>query len=212
MNRRTTNVALRRQSVIDCTEALIESGGTTVFSMEDLARRSGVSVQTIYNQFGSKSSLLFQLLNRTVDSIDLVLRGDKASDPVEKVFHAVDDVVTTYLARPQFYGALLRHLFGVDDRVNRPIFIRKGREFWDQAVAGIFVRWPSCMVRPRELADDMLLLTTGALETWIQHDFTDTQFRAAMQRGTALRLLALDLPEMRDRLMAVIAETRSAFA
>ena len=212
MNRRTTNVALRRQSVIDCAEALIEADGTTNFSMDDLARQAGVSMQTVYNQFGSKSSLLFHLLNRTIDNIDLVRRRDRARDPFDKVFHAVDDVVATYLARPQFYGALLRHLFGVDDRENRRIFIRKGREFWDRAVAGIFARWPDCPVLPGELSEDMLLLTTGALETWIQHDFTDEQFRAAMQRGTALRLLALDLPDTRDRLIATVAATRSAFA
>ena len=212
MNRRSTNVALRRQSVIDRAEALIEAGGTTDFSMEDLARQSGVSMQTIYNQFGSKSSLLFQLLNQTVDNIDQVRRRDPAKDPVEKVFHAGDDIVATYLARPQFYGALLRHLFGVDDPVNRPIFIRKSRDFWDQAVAGIFTRWPDCAVLPRELSEDMLLLTTGALETWIQHDFTDDQFCAAMRRGTALRLLALDLPGTRERLVTTIALTRAAFA
>lgn len=212
MNKRTANVALRRQSVIDCAEALIAAAGTTDFSMEDLARQAGVSMQTIYNQFGSKSALLFQLLNRTVDTIDQVRRRDPVADPVEQVLHAVDDVVAAYLARPQFYAALLRHLFGVDDPVNRPIFIRKGRDFWDQAVAGVFARWPDCPVLPGELADDMLLLTTGALETWIQHDFSDAQFRAAMRRGAALRLLALDLPATRARLLAVVAASRAVLA
>jgi len=209
MTRRAVNVALRRQAVIDCAEALIESGGHTNFSMEDLARQSGVSMQTIYNQFGSKSSLLFQLLNHTVEAIDQSRSRHRETDPVDRVFHAVDDVAATYLARPQFYRALLRHLFGVDDPVNRPIFIAKGRAFWDKAVAGIFAGTQRIPVTAGELAEDLLLLTTGALESWIQHDFTDEQFRGAMRRGTALRLLALDLPGTRERLTAAIATARA---
>ncbi|MES2493662.1 MAG: TetR/AcrR family transcriptional regulator [Pseudomonadota bacterium] len=209
MTRRAVNVALRRQSVIDCAEALIAASGDTSFSMEELARHAGVSMQTIYNQFGSKSSLLFQLLNRTVDEIDLGRSRDRAPDPIDRVFHAVEDVVATYLARPQFYRALLRHLFGVDDPVNRPIFIRKGRGFWDRAAAGVFARWRGCPVTADEFADDLLLLTTGALEGWIQHDFTDDEFRAAMRRGTALRLLALGIPDTREMLLATIAAARA---
>jgi hypothetical protein len=209
--RRQTNVALRRQAVIDAAEALIDAQGTTEFAMDDLARLAGVSIQTIYNQFGSKSSVLFELLNRTVDTIDVARRGHNKGDPLDQVFYAVDDMIAIYVGRPDFYAALLRHLFGVVDHVNRPLFIKRGRYFWRQAVADLYRRWPDRPVTAHELAEDMLLLATGALETWIQNDFNDVQFAAAMRRGTALRLLALNIPETAERLSEVLADARSAF-
>ena len=209
--RRQTNVALRRQAVIDAAEALIDAQGTTEFAMDDLARLAGVSIQTIYNQFGSKSAVMFELLNRTVDTIDIARRGHDEGDPLDQVFYAVDAMVAIYVGRRDFYSALLRHLFGVVDHVNRPLFIKKGRYFWRQAVAGLFRLWPDRPVTAHELAEDMLLLATGALETWIQNDFNDAQFAAAMRRGTALRLLALDIPETCERLIEVLANARAAF-
>jgi len=212
MSKRETNVALRRQSVIDCAEGLIEASGGTDFAMEELARLAGVSLQTIYNRFGSKSAVLYELLNRTVETIDATRRDHSSLDPVDQVLDAVADVVAAYLARPQFYAALLRHLFGVVDEINRPIFMSKSKRFWHEAVSGIYRVHPECKVLRWELADDLLLMTTGALETWIQHDFSDAQFAAAMQRGTVLRLLALDLPGTKERLEMALGATRSAFA
>ena len=179
--------------------------------MDDLARLAGVSLQTIYNRFGSKSSVLYELLNGTVDTIDATRRDHESSDPIDQVLDAVSDVVATYLVRPHFYAALLRHLFGIDDKVNRPIFMTKSMTFWRDAVSGIFGTYPDCRVLPWELAEDLLLMTTGALENWIQHDFSDAQFAAAMRRGATLRLLALDLPGEKGRLEQVLAETRLAF-
>jgi len=56
---------LSRERVLDgAREALLDQGAST-FTMEGVARRAGVSRQTVYNLFGSKGALLHALLERS---------------------------------------------------------------------------------------------------------------------------------------------------
>lgn len=210
MSRRNQGKESRRGAIVDATRSLLQRDGNTEFSMEEIANISGVSIQTIYNQFGSKSSLLYHILNDIVSTVDTEIESRKSKEPLDIFFESIDSVISIYLSDPALYGALLRHLFGVKDAVNRPRFMENGREFWNHALDAIFSRGPDGCVSRSELAEDMLYLTTGALETWSQGDIDDSGFCAAMRRGGALRLLALDLPGTRARLLAEIAAARGA--
>lgn len=209
ISRRTQGKENRKASVVNATKSLLQLHGDTGFSMDDIANISGVSIQTIYNQFGSKSSLLYHILNEIVSTVDTGIDTLASEDPIDIFLNSIDSVSSTYLSNPKLYSALLRHLFGVRDEVNRPLFIERGRKFWHHALAAIFARWPENEMLKAELAEDMLYLTSGALETWAQGDIDDAQFRAAMRKAGILRLLALDLPGIRGRLLAELAENRA---
>jgi len=70
---RTAQAAGTRQAVLAAATALFEQRGWAATSMRDVARAAGVSVETIYTGFGSKSELLKQAL-------DVAVAGD--DDPV----------------------------------------------------------------------------------------------------------------------------------
>jgi AcrR family transcriptional regulator len=176
--------------------------------MEEIASISGVSIQTIYNQFGSKSSLLFHILNEIVSTVDTGIEERASEDPIDAFLNSIDSVSSIYLSNPTLHGALLRHLFGIKDELNRPRFMEMSVAFWHHALDAVFARWPERDILKTELAQDMLYLTSGALETWAQGDIDDRQFRAALRRGGALRLLALDLPGTRGCLLREVAESR----
>lgn len=204
MNKREQGTKRRKQAIIGAARSLIEACKSTEFSMNDLATSSGVSIQTIYNIFGSKSSVLYALLNNIVASVDEGLGKNIKSDPIDIFLDSVDSVSAIYLSNPALYSALLRHLFGVRDEVNRQKFINGGRKFWNHALAAVFRDLPDKGISQESIAEDMLYLTTGILETWIQGDIDDRQFKSALRRAGALRLLALNIPGARVRLLSEI--------
>lgn len=208
MSKRDQGKQNRRDSIVNATKSLLQLHGSTEFSMEDIAGISGVSIQTIYNQFGSKSSLLYHILNEIVETVDTGLEIHAAEDPIDAFLNSIDSVSSIYLSNPTLHGALLRHLFGIKDELNRPRFMEMSVAFWHHALDAVFASWPERDILKTELAQDMLYLTSGALETWAQGDIDDRQFRAALRRGGALRLLALDLPGTRGRLLREVAESR----
>ncbi len=60
--------------------------------MEDIARRAGVSKQTIYNHYGCKEELLKALFDRRREQVIEPLGGAHADEPLE-------DRLTTYILR-----------------------------------------------------------------------------------------------------------------
>lgn len=188
----------------------MEAHGSTDFSMAELSRVSGVAIQTLYNLFLSKTSIVFTLLNDTLDRIEIIAHPDLSfNHPMESVFFAADSAIDVYLDRPVFYTSLFKHLFGVDDNINRPKFNNRAQLYWTSAVEPLFRKWPDCEILKSELADDINLFFIGVLESWIHQELDATQFRAKIRRGIALRLLALNMPGTHDRLLMEISLTRS---
>lgn len=60
---------MRRQRTLDAAEALIRKTGTIEFSMQTLASKAKLSLATPYNLFGSKSAILYALLDGFLDEI-----------------------------------------------------------------------------------------------------------------------------------------------
>ena len=61
LGRRLESANRNRQQVLDAARDLLVSEGVGEFSFEAIARRAGVTRQTIHNQFGTKTGLLEEL-------------------------------------------------------------------------------------------------------------------------------------------------------
>ncbi len=62
----------KNEAILEATSDAIYERGLNV-SMDEIARRAGVSKQTVYNHYGSKSELVRALIGRRVDSISSAL-------------------------------------------------------------------------------------------------------------------------------------------
>ncbi|MEZ5687480.1 MAG: hypothetical protein R3E21_01595 [Caenibius sp.] len=207
VNVRERNKEARRDRILSSAEHLIEQHGSTNFSMIELARVSRLAVQTHYNLFNSKHSIIFGVLNKVLDDIivSIDLRGGRA-DPIERVFAYSESAVNIYLDRPVFFHSIFRHIFGIEDESSRLTFNQRAYDYWEEAVGAIYTEYDDVAIAPAVLADTINLYFVGVLESWIHRELSSVQFRAKISRGIAVQLLALNLPDTRERLLKVIAD------
>ena len=186
MSLREQQVAARRARILDAAGALIRATGGTEFTMVDVAAKAQVSPATPYNLFGSKSGLLYALLNRSLDDVFRGAVRFSSTSPLEHPLEAADVAAGTFARDPVFFRALFLVLLGVRDDVHRPRFMERSLDYWRHSLAA--ARKPD--LDHEELARALLIHFAGVLELWIHGDLDETQFRAQVTYGCALNLLA----------------------
>lgn len=181
----------RRDRILSAAEALILEAGNTDFSMSALAHRATVSVPTPYNLLGSKSEILYALLDRSLNPIFARRAASKSSrQPFMGVLSAARFGVEAFVARRDLYQPLYRFLLGVPDSVSRPRFIEKARSYWDSPLQLLLEQGYLPGERTKQqLARLIFTQFIGALELWIQNDLDDDQFSAHIEVGVATALL-----------------------
>ena len=200
----------RRERILDAAESLVEQSASTDFSMQRLAKHAGLSPFTTYNLIGSKATVLYALLNRSIDRMDMAMPlANPPKDPIERMFDAGDVIVDVYVARPDLYRPLLRYLFGVVDTIHRPAFMDRAYRYWHTAVQPLADRGRlRAGITPIDLARDMQMFFTGTLEYWVVDEISDAEFRAQIRHGFSLRLLALDMGDANQPMLDNISITR----
>lgn len=202
----------RRDAIFSAAEKLIRSHRSTDFSMNELARSAAVSTYTIYNLIGAKDVVFYTLLNRAIDQIELV-RVDRFSqgDALSILFGAADSVITTFVQDADFYRPLMRHLLGIPDPVNRPLFMARAFDYWLSATqpaadSGIF----RADVSAPALARSIQVFFTGITDCWIHDEVSDAEFGEHVRYGVAAFLLASVKQANLFRLTEVMGDTANA--
>jgi AcrR family transcriptional regulator len=141
VGRREAGKAERRARIIHAARDLIRETGNAGLSMRALAVRAGVSLATPYNLFGSKRAIVLAVLDDWREFLDRFAHL-RSTDPVERLFAAVEMAVEFYVTDPPFYKTLWAAMFDASDDVRRQIFNTKRDEFWrglirDAAAAGV---------------------------------------------------------------------------
>ena len=73
----------KNEAILDAAMMALSERGVSV-SMDEIARRAGVSKQTVYNHYGSKADLVRAMAARRVHEITAPLEGpDAAANPTE---------------------------------------------------------------------------------------------------------------------------------
>ena len=78
--------------------------------MRGLAEKAEVSVQTVYNLFGSKGAVLHALRLGIVDKIQNQTEASASSGPLAHLLHMAEEGAKIYAADPQFLRTLMRAL------------------------------------------------------------------------------------------------------
>ncbi|MEM9654645.1 MAG: TetR/AcrR family transcriptional regulator [Actinomycetota bacterium] len=72
-----------RQKAIDTTQALLAEGGIDAFTIDAVAKRSGVAKTTLYRHWGSGNELLVHSLDCQVEQIPAPDKGSLEADLIE---------------------------------------------------------------------------------------------------------------------------------
>ena len=129
MSRREAGKAERRQRIIRAARELIRETGNAGLSMRVLAARAGVSLATPYNLFGSRRAIVLAVLQDVREFHDRFSHL-RATDPLERIFLAVDLQIEIYLADPAFYKTMWAAVFDTSDDLRTTLWNPKRDAFW----------------------------------------------------------------------------------
>jgi AcrR family transcriptional regulator len=210
VGRREAGKAERRRRIIRAAHDLIRETGNAGLSMRALAARAGVSLATPYNLFGSKRAILLAVLDDIREFLDRFAHM-RSTDPLERLFGALDICVEIYLADPVFNRTIWAALFDPSDDFRSQIFNSKRAAFWegllaDLARAGVIA--PSIDI---SLLFKVLDRSFGAaMLEWVTGELTPAQLGPSIRHGYALILKGAASPDWRGPLDSRILEGQSA--
>ena len=212
LGRREAGKADRRRRIIRAAHDLIRETGNTGLSMRALAARAGVSLATPYNLFGSKRAILLAVLDDIRAFFDRFSQ-QRSTEPLERLFTAVDICVEMYVADPVFNRAIWAALFDPSDDFRSQIFNSKRAAFWqglvkDVADAGALA--PDVDVELLFRALDRSFSAT--MLDWVTGELSDAQLGHAVRYGYALVLCGAAAPAWRGPLEARIRGSQAALA
>jgi AcrR family transcriptional regulator len=202
----------RRDAIIAAAEALIRETGSTDFSVGMLAIKAGVSIATLYNLIGSKGTVLYVLLNRSMDLLDtLEIPSRHKGDPFEQAIDAADVVAQVFIADPDFMRPLYRFLLGVIEPVHRPALMNRALSYWESRLRPLDeAELLPAGIDLRGMAREYLIYFAGALDLWVQGELSDPEFRVQIRYGCLLRLLALGDRAAQARLLEDLGRANQA--
>jgi AcrR family transcriptional regulator len=140
--------------LLDATADVFADDGWSRVTMSKVADRAGLSRQTVYNEFGTKSNLAEELVFRELDDFLELVRSriEAATDPVEAIGSAVEGALSLALVNPLLKAVLDSAHIGDSDLLP---FITQSEALIDRArnaVAGaIRERFPDLPVSDQQV-------------------------------------------------------------
>lgn len=181
-----------RTEIITAAAELFSARGYRATTLDDLARRLGMSKATLYGHFPSKEDLLAAIFHRTMTLVESGLADIRKSGgpPAEQLRRVVRHQVRTVVAEQSFLGVFFAEETSLPPRLARAIARRKAR--YDRSVQAIVeagVRAGTVVApRPRLLVWALLGMSNWAYRwfdprgAWDADDVADA-FVALVERG-----------------------------
>lgn len=124
-----------RQKIISAAETLIIKHGDISFTMADVAKISGVSQATPYNLFGTKSSILYRILNKIIDKIENTYCFTKSCEdnlfsPINFAKHMANHLIEN----ERIIKPLHRFQMSELDNINRNTYMKRIFFLWRESV------------------------------------------------------------------------------
>ncbi|MEW5684629.1 MAG: TetR/AcrR family transcriptional regulator [Pseudomonadota bacterium] len=202
VGRREAGKAERRRRIIHAARELIRETGNAGLSMRALAARAGVSLATPYNLFGSKRAIILALLD-DVRAFQARFAGLEVTDPLARLFAAVDIAVEFYVADPPFYRTLWAAVFDASDDVRTQIYSSERDAFSHQLVAEL------AQAGVTSASTDIALLRrvldrnfASAMLEWVMGELPADDLAPSIQYAYALVLKGVAAPEWQAELTA----------
>ncbi len=188
MPRTVSHEAERRLSLLKAAFREVAEKGSSVVTLEDIARRAGVSKGVTLYYFDSKEDLLRQLFRWLTDSICARMREavEAADDPVEKIRALVALTFPSPSKNRAFFRAYV-DFCGLAAR--RESFREVGERFYagcreiDGGIIVEGVRREVFLLRnPREAASTMRAIFDGLMMQWLSEEDPEASFPSYRDR------------------------------
>jgi TetR/AcrR family transcriptional regulator, cholesterol catabolism regulator len=129
-----------RAEILTAAADLFRARGYRATTLEELARRLGISKKTLYGHFRSKEDLLAAIFHRTMTLVEdglATIRASRAA-PAEQLREVIRHQVRTVVAEQAFLTVFFAEEAALPARLRRAIVRRKAR--YDHAVQAIVRR------------------------------------------------------------------------
>lgn len=201
-SRREAGKNERRRRIIDAARDLIRETGDAGLSMRALAARAGVSLATPYNLFGSRQAIVLAVL-QDVREYQQRFAALRSTDPIERIFAALDLALEYYKNDPRFYKALWGAIFNSTDDVRTGLLNPHRSAFWegliaDAIAAGALTR----AISPRLLHQQLDFVLRAAMHGWVVGEIEQERLTPTAVCGFALLLIGASTPAWRAPLQA----------
>jgi AcrR family transcriptional regulator len=179
----------RRQSIFNAARILIRENRSTDFSMPLLAKCAGLSNATTYNIIGSKSTVLYHLLDQCAEELlALAVRNSDCGFSHKQALAAADAAIAHFVTDPDLYRPLMQHLLGLSQSDTRPSFMSKALRYWRISLGVPNTPNVATDIRNGDLAQIFHILFIGAMNAWIYGDLDAEGMRRWVEEGIALVL------------------------
>lgn len=200
MRRREQAKELRRGKILLTARALVRQTGKTGFSMRALADKSGLSVVTAYNLFGSKQAIMAALLEEDIQSFATRL-GRSRKDPLAMFFEAVRLGRVFFERDPDYYRVILSAVYAEANPQYRSTFGAPRRALWrslvENAVGSGHLESGTSV---NALAINLSYVFYAAILEWTSGDTDLEEMDARTRYGFALALQSMATPAHREPL------------
>jgi len=174
--------------ILTAAAELFRARGYRAATLEELARRLGISKKTLYGHFRSKEDLLAAIFHRTMTLVEDGLAAIRASRaaPAEQLREVIRHQVRTVVAEQAFLTVFFAEEASLPMRLRRAIVRRKAR--YDHAVQAIVRRCGALGVHPRLVVFALLGMSNWA-HRWYDSrgrwdaDFIADAFITLIERG-----------------------------
>ncbi len=205
-SKRSLQKQVRRSAIVAAAEGLVRRSESVAFSMLELADAAGVSPATPYNLFGSKSAILYALLNGSADRIFAAAHAPRGN-AVDRALAAAAALADVLSADPGFYRPLYAYLLGVEDATWRPPFMTRAHEYW---VAPFATSSGLTMVLDAAVLGDLLVTQAlGCVEMWVHREIDDHGLATELRRSCSAILLGIASDDARAALAENVSAPRS---
>jgi AcrR family transcriptional regulator len=193
--RTARRAAANRQSILEAAEALITEGGLGALTLDAVAERADVAVQTIYNRIGGRSALLIAVAERALEENRQYMDAAYAAPgtPQERILAAAAAYARFAAERPHQFRLLA-------DPPNEPEALERVADLVDEQNAKLAAA----------LRDG---IAEGSITSALHPDRTATALWAMMNgllslgwRADRLRADAAELRDLLDTAITVLME------
>jgi AcrR family transcriptional regulator len=158
MQARAESAAATGEKILDAADAVFDQGSIDEFTLNAVAEKAGVTVQTILRRFGTRNGLLIATLGRTA----LRMGRDREAPPGDPTA-AIDNLVDHY---DQYGDRILRLLAAEESNRALHMMVDSGRSYhrrWCEKVFGSALAGLSGAPRNRRVAQ---LVAITDIYTW----------------------------------------------
>jgi AcrR family transcriptional regulator len=214
MDQRARQMEERRARILASAREIVTELGTDGLSMRDLARRSRVTVPTIYNLVGGRDAVLSAAVEEQTALFIAGIEATSSANPADRLLAVHESCVRELLRLPRYYRTFLRMVFmsptaeSLRTRLETTMHeeISRGVEaLWN---GGKLEEW----VAPAALVPLLQRNLSIVSMQWAAGEFPDTHLRAAMLYGACCVLAGACTDVFREQFTQRAAELQMSVA